>query len=68
MACLPRYGSRVLFVVLLGLLTAVWSNWSDSVWFFHPWQHSLGITLERVVTALLIGLVLAAFVKPVETS
>lgn len=61
---LRSYFSRVFFVVLVGLAATVWGHWGDAVWFFHPWEYTAGRGLETLVTALLIGLVLAAFIKP----
>jgi hypothetical protein len=61
---LPTYGSRVLFVVLLGLVSTVWSHWADAVWFFDSWDYTAGRGVESLVTALLFGLVLAAIIKP----
>ena len=61
---LPSYVGRVFFCVITGLLAAVWADWADSVWFFDPWSYTMGRTVEMLVTALIIGLVLAAFIKP----
>lgn len=61
---LPTYGSRVLFVLLLGLVATVWAHWADAVWFFHSWEYTAGRGAETLITALLFGLVLAAVIKP----
>jgi hypothetical protein len=65
---LPRYGSRVLFVLLLGLLATVWAHWADAIWFADPWPYTAGRGLESLVTALIMGLVLAAIIKPTTTA
>jgi hypothetical protein len=61
---LRGYGSRVLFVLLAGLLASVWIAWGDAIWWFHPWTYVLGCTVYHLVSALLMGLVLAALIKP----
>jgi hypothetical protein len=35
------YGSRVLFILLLGLFSTIWTHFSDPIWWHHPWGYHL---------------------------
>jgi lipopolysaccharide export LptBFGC system permease protein LptF len=61
---LKRYGSRVGFVVLLGLFATVLVNLGAPIWFHHPWDYHLLMAAVDCFNALLMGIVLAAVVKP----
>ena len=64
-ACDVRvYPGRVMIVVWMGIFCALWSSLSDVAWFHYPMEHfwlQLGYTLS---SAIILGLVLAVFVKP----
>lgn len=65
-AVLSSYGSRVWFVTLIGITIAVISDFSFPVFWGNPWPIFI-FNASFVVTAMLIvGLVLAKFVKPTE--
>jgi len=61
---LKSYGSRVGFVVLLGLFATVMVNLSPPIWLHHPWGYHLAMVVVDGVNALLMGIVLGAIVKP----
>jgi hypothetical protein len=61
---LKSYRSRVGFVVLLGLFASVMVNLRPPIWFHHPWDYHVLMLAADCVSALLMGLVLAAIVKP----
>lgn len=60
----PGYIRRVIFVTLLGVFASVWANGGDVIWWFHSPDYFHVQLIYMVVSALLMGLVLAAFVKP----
>ena len=61
---LPSYRSRVVFAALVGLLAMLQGEVSDHVWWLHSsaWSATVGVYTVLVFTVM--GLVLAAFVKP----
>ena len=61
---LPSYGSRVGFVLLVSLATAIWANGGDAIWWFHSLKYCLGNAVYAVVAGLIMGLVTAAIIKP----
>ena len=58
---LGSYGARVGFVVLAGLVAAVFLDIGDTVWWFLSVEWQLYRALYTVSAALVAGLVLAAF-------
>ena len=58
----PTYGKRVLFVLLLGLTAALWSDFSEPIWWAHPWTYHLMTFVANVTTWGFAGLILARFV------
>jgi hypothetical protein len=58
-SALDSYSSRVIFVVLIGLATAVYNDLADSVWFYHPWRWSLAKAIFHLVSWTAAGLILA---------
>ncbi len=61
---LKNYRERVGFVALLGLFATVMVNLSPPIWFHHPWDYHLLMAMVDCINALLMGIVLAAIVKP----
>jgi hypothetical protein len=57
----PTYGKRVLFVLLLGLTAALWSEIGEPIWWAHPWAYHLTVFVSDVTTWGLAGLILARF-------
>ena len=60
---LPSFGSRMIFVLLLSLIAAVWGNVGDAVWWFHSRAYCLGNMAYVMGAGLAMALVLAAIVK-----
>jgi len=63
---LPTYAARVGYVFFLGLLATVTIFGSQVIWFGHPLPYSAFSMAYYVLGFLLVGLVLAAFVKSPE--
>ncbi len=61
---LPTYGTRVIFVTLLGGFAALLTRVSDVVWMHHPWEFEMYQSAYVVSSWLLAGLVLAIFIRP----
>ena len=61
---LPAYGDRVLFVALIGIATAFWSDFSWPIWWRTPWTFFVWLGLYDVLAWTLAGTVLARFAKP----
>jgi hypothetical protein len=61
---LRGYCSRVTFCALVGLVGSTLIEYSDPIWWHHPWGWHLVSSIYAVVAFLVSGLVLAAFVKP----
>ena len=62
---LGGYLARVIFLSLLGITAALYSNFSMPVWWHHPWTFYLLSFVYDVGAWVAAALVLAAFVKPV---
>ena len=60
---LPSFGSRMLFVLLLCLLAAVWGNGGDWVWWFHSPAYCLGNIAYVMGAGLAMAVVMAAIVR-----
>ena len=60
MCCYP---ARVFFVFMVGLFATVWINFSNPIWFHHPWDNALLFAGYNTVAWLLAGLVLGAIVS-----
>lgn len=61
---LPRYGSRVLLLVLASLIAAVWTNYGNAIWWFHSVDYATGQAIYTFVAGALMALITAAIVKP----
>jgi hypothetical protein len=61
---LTGYGSRVLFVRLLGVFAAFSIEVGNAVWFHHPWDFQLFAAGFDVSNWLVAGAVLGLVVKP----
>lgn len=61
---LPTYGARVFFAGLAGLGMAFFSNLTNAIWFFYPWNYALTGMLYDVTIWIVAGLVLGKFIKP----
>jgi hypothetical protein len=61
---LPTYGTRVIFVALLGGFAALLTRLSDVIWLQHPWEFEVYSSAYLVSSWLLAGIVLAAFIRP----
>jgi len=61
---LRGYGSRVGFVVLIGLLAGITTNIEYWIWYGFPANYTAAIVCDRVIGFLVVGLIAAAFVKP----
>ena len=61
---LCSYWKREDYVLLLGLFATVWLTWGNALWWYHPWTFAVGLMLYELAVALLMSLVLAAFIKP----
>jgi len=66
---LPSFASRVVFVLLLSLVAAVWGNVGDAVWWFHSPKYCLGNMAYSLGAGSAMALVMAAIVRrdPEET-
>ncbi len=60
------YPNRVLLIVWAGIFCTVWVHISQVVWYYYPWNFCFLYMVYHVVGALLVGLIMAAFVKPTE--
>jgi hypothetical protein len=61
---LPSYSSRVLFVFVAGVFSAVWVDLSTPIWFHHPWGLPLFNALYHASSWFLAGLILGAVLPP----
>lgn len=62
------YPGRVMIVFWMGIFATLWADFSDVAWFYYPMNYywlKLGYT---VPAAVLMGLVLGAFVRPPTAS
>jgi len=60
---LPSFAGRAMFVLLLSLLAAVWSNVGDAIWWFHSREYCLGNMAYTMGAGLAMALVMAAIVR-----
>jgi len=60
---LPHFGGRLVFVLLVSLVAAIWSNVGDVVWWFHSPCYCLGNMAYTMGAGLVMGLVVAAIVR-----
>ncbi len=56
-------GATAGFGVVVGLITAVWSNLGNPFWFYHPWDYSIGVAVYDIVSFTLIGVVCGFFLR-----
>jgi hypothetical protein len=61
---LKGYSGRVKFTTLVGVAGSALIDYSDPIWWHHPWAWHLVCSLYAVLAFIVSGLVLAAFVKP----
>jgi hypothetical protein len=61
---LRSFAARAGFVLLLGLFATFFVNLTQPVWFHHPWGYHFVMAVFDCSNALLMGLVLAWFVRP----
>ncbi len=66
-AHLPSFGQRLAFVVTLGLLIGITADGLYWNWLHMPGLHTLVMIADRVAGLFLLGLVLAALVRPRTT-
>lgn len=64
LAALPRYGQRLLLVMLSGLAAAIYLRLGDGLYWFQPWPWLILVAAYDTVAFLVAGLVLAGMVKP----
>jgi hypothetical protein len=60
---LPHFGGRLVFVLLVSLVAAIWTNVGDVVWWFHSPLYCLGNMAYTMGAGLVMGLVVAAIVR-----
>ena len=60
---LPGFGARFLFVLLLSLISTVWSQGGDLIWWMHSPEYCAGISAYTMGGGLLMAIVTAAIVK-----
>jgi hypothetical protein len=60
---LPHFGGRLVFVLLVSLVAAIWGNVGDVVWWFHSPRYCVGNLAYTLGAGLAMGLVLAAIVR-----
>jgi hypothetical protein len=65
---LPTYTQRVGVVFLIGAVAAVWLGLNEVIWFYHPWKYELYQASYVLVGGLVMGLVMAAIIKPRRTA
>lgn len=61
---LTRFGSRVLFVALLGLIAGVAVNIPQWNWYYFPTEFTIAAVVEHVIGFALIGVAAALIMKP----
>ena len=64
---LPNYLSRVGFVVVLGVFAGLFATVRDPLWLQHSWAYHIALVVNDCFTALVMGLVLAAMIRPAPT-
>lgn len=63
-AAVARYGDRVLFVALVGVIAATLIDLGHPIWWYQPWRFHLVNAAYHIGGSVVVGLVLGAFVKP----
>lgn len=63
-AALPGYLDRVKFVALAGLISAIFTDFGDAVWWQLDWSWELYQAFYGFSAWLIIGLILAKFIEP----
>jgi hypothetical protein len=66
-APLPSYLSRVGFVTVAGLITALMTNVEFWNWYGFPAKYTVSNVVSDAIGFVIIGLIAAAFVKPMES-
>ena len=61
---LVRYPQRVGFVFVLGILSAIATNIEYWIWYSFPANYTTAAIVDKLVGFMVVGLVVAAFVKP----
>ncbi|MBX3427324.1 MAG: hypothetical protein KF688_16720 [Pirellulales bacterium] len=61
---LPTFGRRFAFVLLVGIIAAVWANLGDVVWWMHSLRYAAGNIIFFVVEGALMAAAIAGIVKP----
>ena len=61
---LPSYGSRVLFLTLLGFFAGFFVDLSNAIWWQHPWNFSLLNLCYATGCWLVAALVMAWLIRP----
>jgi hypothetical protein len=61
---LATFPKRVAVVTLASLFGAVLINGSNPIWFHHPWEFYLAVSIYHIGAGLIAGLVLGAIIKP----
>jgi hypothetical protein len=64
LSSLPTYGRRVLFLTVVSLIAAIWTNVGDVIWWFHTPKYAAGQIVYTAVAGLLMALATAAIVRP----
>jgi hypothetical protein len=65
---MARYGDRVFFVALVGAIVAIFADATAPIWWYQPWRYHLVNGLYKLLGFIVVGLVLAAFTKPVPAA
>ncbi len=60
---LPTFGKRFVFVLLVSLVSTIWSNVGDVLWWFHSMRFCLGNMAYTIGAGLVMALVVAAIVR-----
>ncbi|MBN8248461.1 MAG: hypothetical protein J0L84_13595 [Verrucomicrobia bacterium] len=64
LAARPRFGERLLLVALAGIAITNYTVLGGGIYWFHPWPWLVLNAAYDATTFLIVGLVLAAIVKP----
>jgi hypothetical protein len=62
-ARLSSFRDRLVFVIILALLSSLWIDTGRYIWFYHPFTHELFHAVYHISGLTVAGLVLAAIVK-----
>ncbi len=65
---LGRYPQRVGFVFVLGILSAIATNIEYWNWYGFPSSYTMGAIVDKLIGFMVVGLVVAAFVKPMSAT